>query len=313
MSILECMAHLSSILDAQSMAAFMSHRLRERVRVLTHEYIDAAERKGSFDLIHDYALPLPVTVISDMLGVPPESRERFHVWSQYAIKVTTARDFLVALPHLWMFMRFLRKLIALRRAKPGDDLLSALVQAEEDGTALDENELIAMIFLLLIAGHETTVNLIGNGVLALMEQPEQWRRMRDEPAIMKTAIEELLRYTSPVFIATDRYAREDVEIAGTRIPRGALVYLVLGSANRDETQFDDPDTLDLTRTPNRHLAFGQGIHYCLGAPLARLEGQVAFQTLLERAPHLRLATTPRALRWRSGLFVRGLDGLPLAM
>ena len=287
--------------------------MRERVRVLTHQYLDAAERKGSFDLIADYALPLPVTVISDMLGVPPEGRRRFHIWSQQIVKVTTGRDFLMALPHIWAFMRYLRKLIAIRKAEPQDDLLSALVQAEEDGTSLDENELLAMIFLLLVAGHETTVNLIGNGVMALMEHPDQLQLLRDDPGVMKSAIEEFLRYTSPVFIATDRFAREDTKIAGTTIPRGALVYAVLGSANRDETQFPDADTLDVRRTPNRHLSFGQGIHYCLGAPLARLEGQVAFTTLLERAPRLRFATAPKALRWRSGLFVRGVEALPLVL
>jgi cytochrome P450 len=287
--------------------------MRERVRVLTHEYIDAAERRGRFDLIADYALPLPVNVISDMLGVPPNGRHRFARWSQQIMKVTNGREFLLALPHLWAFMRYLRHLIVLRKAEPRDDLLTALVQAEEGGDALTQHELVAMIFLLLIAGHETTVNLIGNGVLALTQHPEQWEMLRRDPALVKPAIEELLRFSSPVFIATDRYAREDAEIAGTTIPRGALVYAVLGSANRDHAQFPDADTLDLTRTPNRHLAFGQGIHYCLGAPLARLEGQIAFTTLLERMPNLQLATAPDALRWRSGVFVRGVHALPLAV
>ena len=288
-------------------------RMSERVRVLTHEYLDAAERKGSFDLIHDYALPLPVTVISDMLGVPPEGRGRFHKWSQHIVKVTTGRDFLMALPHIWAFMRYLRELIKLRKANPQDDLMSALVQAEEEGSALSENELIAMVFLLLVAGHETTVNLIGNGVLALIEHPQQWQLLKDDSTLMKGAIEEFLRFTSPVFIATDRYAREDAVVSGTTIPRGALVYAVLGSANRDEEQFPRADTLDVTRTPNRHLSFGQGIHYCLGAPLARLEGQIAFTTLLERAPRLRLARPAPTLQWRSGLFVRGLKKLPLTI
>ena len=162
-----------------------------------------------------------------------------------------------------------------------------------------------MVFLLLVAGHETTVNLIGNGVLALLEHPDQMERLRDDPALIKPAVEELLRYASPLETATERYAREDVTVAGVTIPRGALVFAVLASANRDERQFPDPDALDITREPNRHLAFGLGPHFCLGAPLARLEGQVAIGTLLPPRPDLRLAVPPGALRWRRGLVLRG--------
>jgi cytochrome P450 len=170
-----------------------------------------------------------------------------------------------------------------------------------------------MVFLLLIAGHETTVNLIGNGTLALLEHPDQWERLRNDPSLLRPAVEELLRYASPLETATERYAREDVTIENVTIPQGALTYAALASANRDERQFRDPDRLDLARDPNRHLAFGLGIHYCLGAPLARLEGQIAINTLLRRAPDLRLAAAPGALRWRKGLVLRGLAALPVAL
>jgi len=185
------------------------------------------------------------------------------------------------------------------------------VQAEEAGERLREDELVAMVFLLVVAGHETTVNLIGNGALALLRFPEQLARLREDPALDATAVEELLRFHSPVEVSTERYAREPLEIAGVTIPRGALVYGVLSSANRDETQFEEPHVLDLGRERNRHLAFGQGIHYCLGAPLARLEGQIAIRRLLDRVPTLRLAVPESSLRWRKGLNLRGLEALPV--
>src|SRR5262249_45887561 len=170
-----------------------------------------------------------------------------------------------------------------------------------------------MIVLLLIAGHETTVNLIGNGTLALLEHPEQLRQLRHDPGLMPSAVEELLRFVSPVETATERYARQDVTVAGVTIPRGGLAFAVVASANRDERQFAHPDRLDLSRAPNRHLSFGLGAHFCLGAALARMEGQIALATLLRRAPGLRLAVEPWALRWRPGLVLRGLEGLPVAV
>jgi len=170
-----------------------------------------------------------------------------------------------------------------------------------------------MVGLLLVAGHETTVNLIASGTLALLGQPDQLAQLRQNPALTEPAVEELLRYTSPVEIATERYACEDVQVAGTTIPHGELALAVIGSANRDERQFEQPNRLDIGRQPNPHLAFGQGAHYCLGAPLARLEGQIAIETLLRRAPGLRLAAAPESLRWRRGLFLRGLERLPVAV
>jgi cytochrome P450 PksS len=252
-------------------------------------------------------------VIADLLGVPAADRHKFHGWSEKIVAVAGARDMLVALPHAWSFLRYLRALIARRRAEPRDDLITALLQAEEAGDRLSEDELLAMVFLLLVAGHETTVNLIASGTLALLQHPDQLARLRDDPALMRTAVEELLRFTSPVQVSTERYAIEEIEIAGTRIPRDGMTLVILGSANRDEGQFTAPDALDVGREPNRHVAFGLGAHYCLGAPLARLEGQIALAGLLRRAPELRLAAPAESLRWRRGLFLRGLEKLPVAL
>ena len=209
------------------------------------------------------------------------------------------------------FVGYIRTLIKAKGECPGDDLLTALVKAEEAGDQFNDDELLAMVFLLLVAGHETTVNLIANGVLTLLENADQLRKLLNDPALIKSAVEELLRFNGPLETATERYAREDAVVAGTPIPRGEMVLAVLASANRDVQQFIDPDQLDLAREPNRHLAFGYGVHYCLGAPLARLEGQLAISTLLRRIPDLRLAKPVDALRWRRGLVLRGLESLPV--
>ena len=185
------------------------------------------------------------------------------------------------------------------------------MQAHEAGDRFSEDELLGMIFLLLIAGHETTVNLIGNGVLALLEHPDSMEQLRNDPSLIKSAVEELLRYNGPLETATERFASEDVTVAGVTIPRGEMVFAGLASANRDDRQFERPDELDLTREPNRHLAFGLGVHYCLGAPLARLEGQIAINTLLRRVPDLRLAVPMDRLRWRPGLVLHGMKALPV--
>jgi len=289
-------------------------RMRERTQSLTQELLDAALRRRRADLIRDYALPVPTTIIAEMLGVPVEDRHRFHRWSRVIVASDpSGPGMLKAIPSVLFFLRYIRRLVRARRADPRDDLLSALARTEEAGDQLDEDELLAMIFLLLVAGHETTVNLIGNGSLALMKNPGQMEKLRAEPSGIKTAVEELLRYESPLATATERFAREDIAVAGVTIPRGGLVYAVLASANRDPRQFPDPDTLDLAREPNKHLAFGLGIHYCLGAPLARLEGEIAISTLLRRAPGLRLSVAPEALRWRRGLVLRGLESLPVIL
>jgi cytochrome P450 PksS len=288
--------------------------MRSRVQQIADGLLDALAGRPRVDLIRDYALPIPTTVIAEMLGVPVEDRHRFHRWSK-TILMSSASAWGVwkALPSGWLFLRYIRRLIETRRANLRDDLVSALVRAEQAGDRLSEDELVAMIFLLLVAGHETTVNLIGNGTLALLEHPDQLARLRDDPKLIRPAVEELLRYSSPVETATRRFAREDITVAGTTIPRGSLMLAVIASANRDGRQFPDPDRLDVAREPNKHLAFGLGPHYCLGASLARLEGQIAIGTLLRRAAELRLAVPARELRWRSGMVVRGLTALPVVV
>ena len=291
-------------------------QLRGRIQMLCDELLDTAQRKGSMELISDYALPVPATVIADLLGVPAEDRRKFHRWSTKIVSVSPGAEAslqgLRLIPSVWAFIRYLRKQFKQRRLEPKNDLITALVQAEEAGDKLSEDELLAMGFLLLVAGHETTVNLIASGTLALLEHPEQMEMLMHNPSLIKPTVEELLRYTSPVQIATERFTREDVTIAETIISRGELVLAVIGSANRDERQFENSDTLYIAREPNRHLAFGKGIHHCLGAPLALMEVQIAINTLVQRLPNLRLAVAPESLRWRRGLFVRRLEELPLA-
>jgi cytochrome P450 PksS len=265
------------------------------------------------ELIREYAMPLPAIIIAEILGVPAADRRAFQRWSKALVTATESPLFaLRMLLPIIAFIRYIRKLVRERRSDPRDDLVTALVRAEEAGDKLSEDELLAMIFLLLVADYETTVNLIGNGTLALLQHPDQLAKLRANPALITSAVEEL-RYTSPLGTASDRYAREELTIAGAVIPRGALVILVVDSANRDERQFANPDTLDITREPNKHVTFGWGVHFCLGAPLARLEGQIAITTLLHRCPNLRLAAAPDTLRWRPGLEMHGLEALPVAV
>jgi cytochrome P450 PksS len=300
-------------LVSQAFTPRLVDKMRDRIQALTDELLDAVQTKGRMDLIRDYALPLPTTIIAEMLGAPARDRHRFHRWTSVLISSTpTTWGKLKMLPPLWALLRYIRKLVRLRRTSPQDDLVSALVNARESGDRLSEDEMLAMILLLLVAGHETTVNLIGNGVLALLEHPEQMERLRSDPTLIRSAVEELLRYDASVPIASERYAREDLAIAGVAIRRGELVYAVIGSANRDERKFDHPEALDLAREPNPHLSFGNGPHYCLGAPLARLEGQIAINTLLRRLPELRLDVQRAALRRRPGWGLHGLEALPVA-
>jgi cytochrome P450 PksS len=287
-------------------------RMHERIAGVAMSLLDQMKPGETVDLIERYALPIPTTIIAEILGVPARDRGRFHRWSSAIVSINmSAWSILRAIPPLRSFLRFIRAQIEERRRDPQDDLLSELIASEESGDRLNADELAAMVFLLLIAGHETTVNLIGNGVLTLLEHPAEMAQLRVASAGIETAVEELLRFAGPLDMATERFAREDLVIGATTIPRDALVYAVLASANRDERQFNQPKMLDLNRQLNRHVAFGQGIHFCLGAPLARLEGQIAIQTLLERTHGLRLTVSPETLRWRSGLVLRGVVNLPV--
>ncbi|WP_236031650.1 cytochrome P450 [Ktedonospora formicarum] len=246
------------------------------------------------------------------MGVPAKDNAKFHRWTQAFLSASNFKNPFFLIPTIMSLLGYLKKLIKARRAQPTDDLITALVLARDEGDHLSEDEILAMIFLLLVAGHETTVNLIGSGTFALLEHPNQLARLQAEPVLIKTAIEELLRFTCPVEMATERYAREDITLAGVTIPHGELVMAVLGSANRDAKYFDNPDELDIARERNRHLAFGQGAHYCLGAPLSRLEGQIAIQTLLQRMPNLSLSIPSEQIRWRGGFVLRGIEALPVS-
>jgi len=288
--------------------------LRSRIQGICDDLLDRAGDGETIELIEAYALPVPLTIISDLLGVPLKDRGRFGPWTKKVAAASASAsvgDFLRALPALARLSRYIRGLVTLRRASPQDDLMTALVRAEESGDRLTEDEIVSMVVLLLLAGHETTVHLIASGALTLMQYPGQRMRMQDTPEVRASAIDEILRYASPVEFATPRVTLEDVTIGSVTIPRGELVGVSLGSANHDESQFPDPETFDIAREPNRHVAFGMGSHFCLGAALARLEGEIALTTLFRRFPGLHLAVPPDSLRWRKSLALRGLAELPV--
>ncbi|MCG0289070.1 cytochrome P450 [Streptomyces sp. PSAA01] len=294
-----------------------------RVQTLTDQLIDAFEERGEADLIHEFAFPLPIYAICDLLGVPREDQDDFRDWAGAMIRhgggprggvaraVKRIRAYLGELIH-----RKRLELVERREEEDGEDLISGLIRASDHGEHLTENEAAAMAFILLFAGFETTVNLIGNGVYALLRHPEQRAVMQraleeGDERLLAAGVEELLRYDGPVEIATWRFATEPLTLGGQRIAEGEPVLVVLAAADRDPERFAEPDVLDLTRRDNQHLGYGHGIHYCLGAPLARLEAQTAIATLLRRLPGLRLAADPEDLRWRGGLIMRGLRTLPV--
>lgn len=291
--------------------------LEPRVRELVGTLLDRMAAADRVDLVADFALPLPLTVISEMLGVPERDRLRFRRWFSSLIGVSASNrpslSMLLKLPDIFAMMRFLRRLVAERQAHPGDDLVSRLAVAQAGDDRLSEDELVAMLGILLIAGYETTVNLIATGTWLLLGHPDQFARLREEPALIGSAVEELLRLATPVDVATERYAREEVEIAGVTIPRGALVLVAIVSANADEMRFPQPEQMDVSRAENRHLSFGLGPHYCPGAPLARMEACVALEALIQRFPHLRLAAPAEQLHWRPGVSLRGLISLPVSL
>ena len=287
-------------------------RMREETQALTHQLIDdMKQRGGALDFIKHFALPLPITIIGRILGVPEKDNDKFHKWTQDFVSVQGGLGDLLKMASIFRLMRYLRGMIKQRASDPQDDLTTALVQVQEEDDRLTEDEVLAMLFILLSAGHETTVNLIASGTLALLQHRDQWELLGGDPQLIRPAIEELLRFVTPAEMSTERYAKRDVDVAGVTIPRGALVLGVIASANRDEAYFDKPDVLDITRSKNKHLSFGQGIHYCVGAPLSRLEGTIAINTLIERIPDLQLAVPTEQLKWRSNFILRGLKELPV--
>jgi cytochrome P450 len=289
--------------------------LRPRIQEIVDELMAPALERGSMEVVEDIAYPLPVRVITELLGVPLEDHETFKGWSK---ELAGALDPDFATPDDVLerreragqaFVEYFQALIAERRRTPRDDLLSALIAAEDEGKKLSEKELLSTLILLLVAGHETTVNLIANGVLALARNPDQLARLREDPSLSRTTVEEILRYDPPVQF-TARVALEDIDIDGTTMGKGEQAIILLAAANRDPEQFPDPDTFDVGRQDNRHLAFGMGAHFCLGAPLARVEGQVALEALASRATDLALQVDPP--EYKVNIVLRGLAALPVS-
>ncbi|KYF68787.1 cytochrome hydroxylase [Sorangium cellulosum] len=298
--------------------------LRPRIQRIADDLLDEAEREAAargeatperrMDLIKAFAYPLPVTVISDMLGIPEEDRAVVRQWAELRADGFRNPEVMEQTrKKIAAFSGYLGDLFERKRLAPADDMISQMVHAQEDGDTLSEEELLSMVFVLYFAGHVTTVNLIGNGVAALLTHPEQLARLKADPGLARGVVEETLRYWGPIdYPGTVRTAREDTEIGGTTIPKGAQVVIGLGSANRDPERFEDPDTYDISRADaHRHIAFGRGIHLCIGAPLARLEGEIAFETLFRRFPGLRLAAPAEGLRWTGSAGMRGFRELPV--
>jgi cytochrome P450 len=294
--------------------AFTARRvqqLRGRVSSITAALLDDLPTQREVDLLAEFAFLLPVTVICELLGVPSADRDDFRAWTATLVSNTPAPEAFQA--DAAAMVHFFRALLADKRRQPADDLLSALISARDDGDRLSENELLSMAFLLLVAGHETTVNLIGGGMLALLLSPGELDRLRADHSLLGGAVEELLRYVNPVNHATFRFPREPIEIGGVHIDANQEVVIALSAANRDPAHFAEPDRLDIGRDTSGHLAFGHGIHYCLGATLARLEAEIAFGALIERFGSMRLAVPAESLRWRPSTLIHGLEALPVRL
>ncbi|GAA4944032.1 cytochrome P450 [Streptomonospora halophila] len=281
--------------------------MRPRVEQIAHELLDAIEGRETVDLIPAYAWPLPFQIICDLLGIPSSSRDEFRTWTDIAADPAQQSARAVQLTRL---LAVIRELVADQRAHPGDGLLSELIAARDGQERLSENELTSMVFMLMVAGTETTINLIGNGVYRLLEDRSRWDRARVDPRLLTTAIEEFVRFDSPAASTTSRIATETFDLAGRIVQAGTPVVVSLEKANRDENRFPSADQLQLDRRQNPHLGFGHGIHYCLGAPLARLEAEVAYTVLMTRFPSLDLAVPASELTWRHD-FMHCLHRLPV--
>lgn len=298
----------------QAFTPRMIEELRGRITEIANELIDDMQDRYQIDLIDDFAFPLPIIVICEMLGVPSEDRDKFRTWSNTLVEASNDPEKAEKVQqHMQEFTAYLQEWMTSRQENPQDDMISKLIQAEESGDRLSEQELYGVVSLLIIAGHETTVNLISNGMYALMTHPEQMRKLQKQPDLLRPAIEEMLRFEGPVEFSTDRWASETVELQGQTIHRGEHVLVALDAANRDPEAFEDPDVFDITRGRSKHLAFGKGMHFCLGAPLARVEAEVSLQALQARFPDLQLSTDVSDLEWRPGILMRGLTELPVRL
>ncbi|HEY9868847.1 MAG TPA: cytochrome P450 [Candidatus Obscuribacterales bacterium] len=293
----------------------MVQQMRPDIQEIADRLIESVRGKRQVELVSEYAFVLPVTVIAAMLGVPAEDRDKFHKWSHALTEMLEPRMTLDlgrinrANEANKELIEYLRPLVQERRKNPRNDLISALVEAEEQGSKLTEDELLANCVLLLVAGHETTVNLIGNGVLALLRNPDQLELLKKEPDLIQSAVEEFLRYESPIQLVR-RVAAYDMELGGQKIDKDDMLVVLLGACNRDPEVFPNPDKLDIRRSPNKHIAFSEGIHFCLGASLARLEGQIAISTLFKELPDIRLAT--EKLEFKQPFALRGLKEMPVS-
>ena len=290
----------------------MIAQLDGRIQRIADDLISNIERKGTLNLVDDYSFPLPIIVISEMLGIPKEDQAKFRIWSHAVIaSPETPEEIKETEKQLSEFITYLQYLVDIKRKEPKEDLVSALILAESEGHKLSARELYSMIMLLIVAGHETTVNLITNTVLALLENPNQLQLLKDNPKLIDSAIEEGLRYYSPVEVTTARWAAEPFQIHHQTIQKGDMVIIALASANRDETVFENPEIFDITRENNRHIAFGHGSHFCLGAPLARLEAKIAITTLFNRMPELQIKGDREEIKWQGNYLMRSLEELPL--
>ncbi|PEK92266.1 cytochrome P450 family protein [Bacillus mycoides] len=291
----------------------MISQLDGRIQRIADDLISEIERKGTLNLVDDYSFPLPIIVISEMLGIPKEDQAKFRIWSHAVIaSPETPEEIKETEKQLSEFITYLQYIVDVKRKNPKEDLVSALILAENEGHKLSARELYSMIMLLIVAGHETTVNLITNTVLALLENPKQLQLLKENPELIDSAIEEGLRYYSPVEVTTARWAAEPFQIHNQTIQKGDMVIIALASANRDETVFENPEVFDIMRENNRHIAFGHGSHFCLGAPLARLEAKIAITALFKRMPSLQIKGERDKINWQGNYLMRSLEELPLS-
>jgi cytochrome P450 len=296
--------------------AFSRHsveNLRGRIGVLCDGLLDGLAGRETVDLLEEWARPLPVAVICELLGLPEEDRPKFTRWVQAIFRSVSLLGMLLAMPRIFRLLKYLRRHIEQCRQHPRPGLMTDLVQAEQDGDKLSEDELLAMAFLLLFAGFETTVHLLSGGALALLKAPGQKERLLNDWSLLPPAVEELLRFVSPVQMSETRYVIRDLEFHGQPLRRGDSIVALLGAANADPARFPDPAKLDLSRSPNPHVSFGSGIHFCLGAQLARLEAQVGFERLFTRSPRLALAVADSELKYSGNMILRALVALPVRL